>query len=185
MVKCTCGVCKICLNREYAKKHRANAIAHGLCVVCFKNSAREGLKTCQECSDKSTSNSKKSRNKRKDKDSNIEWFTTSVKVVNKPAIKLDEKYGRFMFNKELCDKILDVYKLPQKVKIGVDTSKSIIQIKLDESGNMRLTMATKKIMGIHCKPVITWLKEKDNIIECDTYYNAVFDEKNMITIYYK
>ena len=108
MVKCTCGVCKTCISREYAKKYRENAIEQGLCIVCFKNPTREGLKTCQYCSDKSNSNSKKS--KKKEGDKGIEWFTTPTKIINKPAVKLDEKYGRIMFNKELAEVIIVIYK---------------------------------------------------------------------------
>jgi len=114
-----------------------------------------------------------------------EWFTASKKQINKPAVKLDEKYGRFMFNKELGEVILEKYKLPQMVNIGLNKVKKIIQIKFDVNGNMRLTMATKKIVGIHCKPVITWLVEKDNDIKYDNYYNAEFNGKGLIVIYYK
>jgi len=51
MVKCTCGKCKTCQNREWAKRAREKALSQGLCVCCFKNPVREGKKTCQSCID--------------------------------------------------------------------------------------------------------------------------------------
>jgi len=90
-----------------------------------------------------------------------------------------------MFNKELGEAILEKYELPQMVNIGLNKVKKIIQIKINIDGNLKLTMATKKIVGIHCKPVITWVAEKDNDIKYDNYYNAEFNGKDLITIFYK
>ena len=50
-LKCTCGKCKTCLNREWARHARKKAFAQGLCVNCKSNPVREGKKTCQECCD--------------------------------------------------------------------------------------------------------------------------------------
>lgn len=114
-----------------------------------------------------------------------EWFTTPKKQINKPAVKLDEKYGRFMFNKELGEIILDKFELPQMVNVGLNRVKKIIQIKINVNGNLKLTMATKKIVGIHCKPVITWLLDNDDNIKYNCYYNAEFNGKDLITIFYE
>jgi len=115
----------------------------------------------------------------------IEWFTGSTKLVDKdPAVKLNKKYARFMFNKVLADKIKENHTIPQKCMVGIDIDEKIFKIKISNDGNMKLTMTTLKIMGIHCKPIFQWLADKGVDVEQNKYFEAEYDDIDTITVYY-